>query len=235
MHCTWLMHSVNACIRQMQSDRSAQHYCACARQVAIFKGPGESKGPVPNSHEAAQFDCIHLLRVMVKLLPTWLPDALFEVLQARWNSRQRLTRCQVNFTLVFTTLNLKARPLNSIGGIFAIRLCKSSIILMIKSNLNCMLHVKFLTGSPVAASHLASLTLQIKHHSYMVKLKITLHIALDVCIEDCFVAACICSHICKHGWQCPRQLPTQLVTRQTHPDRNTLWWCLNLLMLCCYL
>ncbi|KAL0020642.1 hypothetical protein WJX79_010395 [Trebouxia sp. C0005] len=60
--------------------------------VAIFKGPGESKGPVPSSHEAAQFDCIHLLRVMVKLLPTWLPDALFEVLQARWNSRQRLTR-----------------------------------------------------------------------------------------------------------------------------------------------
>ncbi len=61
-------------------------------QVAIFKGPGEAKGPVPNSQEAAQFDCIHLLRVMVKLLPTWLPDALFEVLQARWNSRQRLTR-----------------------------------------------------------------------------------------------------------------------------------------------
>ncbi|KAL0051806.1 hypothetical protein WJX82_002492 [Trebouxia sp. C0006] len=60
--------------------------------VAIFKGPGESKPPVPSSHEAAQFDCIHLLRVMVKLLPTWLPDALFEVLQARWNSRQRLTR-----------------------------------------------------------------------------------------------------------------------------------------------
>jgi len=75
-------------------------------QVAIFKGPGESKPPVPSSHEAAQFDCIHLLRVMVKLLPTWLPDALFEVLQARWNSRQRLTRCRVNITPGFAALNL---------------------------------------------------------------------------------------------------------------------------------
>lgn len=65
---------------------------AIAAQVAIFNGPAEAKGPVLTSHEAAQFDCIHLVRVVVKLLPTWLPDALFQVLQARWNSRQRLTR-----------------------------------------------------------------------------------------------------------------------------------------------
>ena len=101
------MHAVKACMRLMQNDGRAWLYSALSLQVAIFKGPGESKGPVPSSHEAAQFDCIHLLRVMVKLLPTWLPDALFEVLQARWNSRQRLTRCQVNFTLGFTTLNLR--------------------------------------------------------------------------------------------------------------------------------
>lgn len=69
-------------------------------QVAIFTGPGEAKGAVPTSHEAAQFDCIHLVRVVVKLLPTWLPDALFEVLQVRWNSRQRLTR----YTFIFMLL-----------------------------------------------------------------------------------------------------------------------------------
>lgn len=73
--------------------------------MAIFKGPGEAKGPIPTSHEAAQFDCIHLVRVVVKLLPTWLPDALFEVLQARWNSRQRLTRLPTPLCCCFALLH----------------------------------------------------------------------------------------------------------------------------------
>ena len=68
--------------------------------MAIFTGPAEAKGALPASHEAAQFDCIHLVRVVVKLLPTWLPDALFEVLQARWNSHQRLTRYLLQHSLL---------------------------------------------------------------------------------------------------------------------------------------
>ena len=61
-------------------------------QVAIFSGPGEGKPAVPTSLEAAQFHCIHLLRVMVKLLPSWLPEPLFKVLQERWHSSQRIMR-----------------------------------------------------------------------------------------------------------------------------------------------
>lgn len=61
-------------------------------QVAIFSSPGDGKSPVPNSQEAAQFHCIHLIRVLVKLLPSWLPDSLFAVLQQRWNSQQRVNR-----------------------------------------------------------------------------------------------------------------------------------------------
>lgn len=61
-------------------------------QIAIFTGPAEGKSSVPNSQEAAQFHCIHLLRVMVKQLPSWLPEPLFKVLQQRWHSSQRLMR-----------------------------------------------------------------------------------------------------------------------------------------------
>jgi len=110
MHAALLMHTVRACYTQdtCKLTKERNFVVPFPRQVAIFKGPGESKPPVPSSHEAAQFDCIHLLRVMVKLLPTWLPDALFEVLQARWNSRQRLTRCRVNITPGFAALNLSS-------------------------------------------------------------------------------------------------------------------------------
>lgn len=61
--------------------------------MAIFNAPEAGKSAVPTSQEAAQFHCIHLLRVMVKLLPNWLPEALFKVLQERWHSSQRLVRC----------------------------------------------------------------------------------------------------------------------------------------------
>ena len=71
---------------------SRQHAASFLLQVAILKGPGEGQASVPSSLEAAQFDCIHLLRVVVKLLPTWLPEVLFEVLRTRWNSSERLNR-----------------------------------------------------------------------------------------------------------------------------------------------
>lgn len=40
----------------------------------------------------AQFNALHLLAVMVKLLPDWLPESLFRVLHARWKSPERHAR-----------------------------------------------------------------------------------------------------------------------------------------------
>ena len=40
----------------------------------------------------ATFHAVHLLAKLVKLLPDWLPDELFAVVQARWRSRHRLYR-----------------------------------------------------------------------------------------------------------------------------------------------
>ncbi len=176
----------------------------------------------------------------MKLLPTWLPDALFEVLQARWNSRQRLTRCQVNFSLVFTTLNLKSSNLQCIRSIFPY--CTLQAKYLTHDRVQLELHVACASSSQahqLPKVIFLSLTLQIKHHSDTIKQNFTLRVALEVWIEDCGVTACICSqhttamHICKPGRQCPRQPPIQLVARQTYPGRNTLKWCLNLLMLCC--
>ena len=87
-------------MQRLQPDTASCHqHCsvvaAAPLQVAVFSSPGDGKSPVPNSQEAAQFHCIHLLRVMVKLLPSWLPDILFSVLQDRWNSQQRLKRCAI--------------------------------------------------------------------------------------------------------------------------------------------
>ena len=42
--------------------------------------------------EQAQFHAIHLVRVMIKLRPDWLPMQLLEVLRARWGSQQRFRR-----------------------------------------------------------------------------------------------------------------------------------------------
>lgn len=42
--------------------------------------------------DQAQFHAVHLLRVMVKLRPEWLPKSLFEALQERWASQLRLGR-----------------------------------------------------------------------------------------------------------------------------------------------
>ena len=41
----------------------------------------------------ATFHAVHLLAKLVKLLPDWLPDELFTIVQARWRSRHRLYRC----------------------------------------------------------------------------------------------------------------------------------------------
>lgn len=43
----------------------------------------------------AQFNCVHLVRAMTKLLPTWLPRSLFVALVQRWQSPQRRSRWAV--------------------------------------------------------------------------------------------------------------------------------------------
>ena len=42
---------------------------------------------------SAQLHALHLVAVMVKLRPDWLPEPLFQLLHARWLSPERQIRC----------------------------------------------------------------------------------------------------------------------------------------------
>lgn len=41
----------------------------------------------------AQFNAVHLVRAMAKLLPDWLPRPLYQALLQRWQAPQRRGRC----------------------------------------------------------------------------------------------------------------------------------------------
>ncbi len=41
---------------------------------------------------AAHFHAVHLIAIVTKLLPEWLPQPLFELLLHQWNSQDRRSR-----------------------------------------------------------------------------------------------------------------------------------------------
>ena len=49
----------------------------------------------------AQFNALHLLVVMAKLLPEWLPEEIFEVLHRRWKAPERRARCNSRLAALF--------------------------------------------------------------------------------------------------------------------------------------
>ncbi len=40
----------------------------------------------------AHFHAVHLIAIVTKLLPDWLPDHLFELMHCLWNSKERRAR-----------------------------------------------------------------------------------------------------------------------------------------------
>lgn len=63
------------------------HICCCCPP------PPPCRAADPESVALAQLNCIHLMHSMAKLLPGWLPDALFNVVLTRWRSPEFKTRC----------------------------------------------------------------------------------------------------------------------------------------------
>jgi len=66
----------------------------------------------------AQLNALHLAAAVVKLLPDWLPDSLFQVLYQRWKSEGRKKRCApllfrlMGFALLMPVLWSQSRPSN---------------------------------------------------------------------------------------------------------------------------
>ncbi|KAK9813301.1 hypothetical protein WJX72_012102 [[Myrmecia] bisecta] len=83
-------------------DQLAKSEDALANVIAIPTPPqpAENGAPPPKPvHEDAQYFGVHLLAVMVKLLPDWLPPRLFAILQQRWASPQRTQRLEAEDSL----------------------------------------------------------------------------------------------------------------------------------------
>lgn len=56
-----------------------------------------SKAATPEETKAlaeAQFNCVHLIRALCKLLPSWLPRDLYELLLQRWRTAERAERAK---------------------------------------------------------------------------------------------------------------------------------------------
>lgn len=51
-----------------------------------------SSGPDGEAIAAAQLNCVHLIHVMSKLLPDWLPEPLFSAVLSRWRSMEFQSR-----------------------------------------------------------------------------------------------------------------------------------------------
>lgn len=47
---------------------------------------------VPQAQLDAHFHAVHLIAIVAKLLPDWLPQSLFDLLLRQWNSPERHSR-----------------------------------------------------------------------------------------------------------------------------------------------
>lgn len=47
---------------------------------------------VPQAQLDAHFHAVHLIAIVAKLLPEWLPQSLFDLLLRQWNSPERHSR-----------------------------------------------------------------------------------------------------------------------------------------------
>ncbi len=72
---------------------------------------------VPQAQLDAHFHAVHLIAIVAKLLPDWLPQSLFDLLLRQWNSPERHSR-HANLTLsscgVGTSVKFHVIPLNSL-------------------------------------------------------------------------------------------------------------------------
>ena len=65
----------------------------------------------------AQFNALHLLVVMVKLVPEWLPEEIFEVLHRRWKGPERRARFDFRLAPFSPRLLIAATYFETVDGL----------------------------------------------------------------------------------------------------------------------